>query len=74
MECIKLKQRQRRLVMLSLLLTAAATMIPKSSSEALKRSINGQIMVSITVIMSNDVINDFCLSSILTYLKCLMLI
>jgi len=41
-------------VELSLLLTAAAIMIPKSSLEALKQSINGQIMVSITAVAIVD--------------------
>lgn len=46
MVCTKWRQRQRHLVVLSLLLTAVATMIPENSLEALKQNTNGQIMVS----------------------------
>jgi len=46
MVCTKWKQRQRLLVVSSLLLIAAATMIPENSSEALKQSTSGLIMVS----------------------------
>jgi len=50
MECTKWRLRQRHPVVLSSLLTAAATMIQRSSLEVLKQSTNGQIMVSVTVL------------------------
>ena len=51
MVCTKWRQRQRHLVALSLLRTAAATMTLRSSLEALRRSISGQIMVKITIVV-----------------------
>jgi len=49
MVCTKWRQRQRHLVVLSLLQTAVVIMIPENSLEALKQSTSGQIMVSIVL-------------------------